>query len=67
MRGFREVIFRADPDGREATLFRAIGLEVGHYMRRAGLLPPRERDAPRGTPAEAAGTAGDPPPSADRP
>ena len=67
MRGFRELIYRADPDGREATLFRAIGLEVGHYMRRAGLLPPRERDATPGTPAEAPGTAVDPAPSPDRP
>lgn len=39
MRGFREVIFRADLDVREAGLFRAIGLEIGHYLRRRGLLP----------------------------
>lgn len=40
MRGFREVIYRADPDGREATLIRAMALEVGHFLRRHGLLPP---------------------------
>ena len=46
MRGFREVIFRADLDAREAGLFRAIGLEIGHFLRRKGLLPPmvRRRD-----------------------
>ena len=67
MRGFREVIYRADPDGREATLLRAIGLEVGHYMRRAGLLPPRPRESAAGTPVEPAGTAVDPPPSVEGP
>ncbi|MEP6590770.1 MAG: TrmH family RNA methyltransferase [Gemmatimonadota bacterium] len=40
MRGFREVIFRADLDRREAGLFRAIGLEIGHFLRRKGILPP---------------------------
>lgn len=46
MRGFREVVFRADLDAREAGLFRAIGLEIGHFLRRKGLLPPmvRRRD-----------------------
>lgn len=46
MRGFREVIFRADLDVREAGLFRAIGLEIGHFLRRKGILPPlvRRRD-----------------------
>ncbi|MGH7581937.1 MAG: RNA methyltransferase [Gemmatimonadales bacterium] len=34
MRTFREVVFRAAPDAREAALLRAIGLEVGHYLRR---------------------------------
>jgi tRNA/rRNA methyltransferase/tRNA (cytidine32/uridine32-2'-O)-methyltransferase len=37
MRSFREIVFRAAPDGREAALLRAIGLEVGNYMRRAAL------------------------------
>jgi TrmH family RNA methyltransferase len=43
MRAFREVIYRADLDVREAGLFRAIGLEIGHYLRRKGLLPPLVR------------------------
>lgn len=38
MRGFREVVFRADLDAREVGLFRAIGLEIGHYLRRKGVL-----------------------------
>lgn len=58
MRGFREVIFRADPDGREATLLRAIGLEVGHYMRRNGLLPAAPRAGAEGTPPDTPGTEG---------
>lgn len=59
MRGFREVIFRADPDGREATLLRAIGLEVGHYMRRSGLLPPAGHAPGEGAPPDAPGAEGD--------
>jgi TrmH family RNA methyltransferase len=43
MRGFREVIFRASLDAREVGLFRAIGLEVGHFLRRKGILPPLVR------------------------
>ena len=46
MRGFRELIFRADPDGREATLLRAMGLEIGHFLRRRGVLPPIVRARP---------------------
>ncbi len=46
MRGFREIIFRANPDGREATLLRAMGLEIGHFLRRRGVLPPRQRGTP---------------------
>lgn len=38
MRGFREVIFRAALDAREVGLFRAIGLEIGHFLRRKGVL-----------------------------
>ncbi|HEY3934312.1 MAG TPA: TrmH family RNA methyltransferase [Gemmatimonadales bacterium] len=34
MRTFREIVFRADPDAREAALLRAIGLEIGHVLRR---------------------------------
>ena len=36
MRTFREIIYRANPDGREAALLRAIGLEIGHFLRRRG-------------------------------
>ncbi len=34
MRTLREIVFRAELDAREAALLRAIGLEVGHAMRR---------------------------------
>ena len=51
MRGFREVIFRADPDGREAGLLRAIGLEIGHFLRRAGFDVPLPRGRDEGTPS----------------
>lgn len=34
MRSFREMVFRASPDRREAALLRAIGLEIGNYLRR---------------------------------
>jgi TrmH family RNA methyltransferase len=39
MRSFREIIFRADLDGREASLVRAMGIEVVRYLER---LPARE-------------------------
>jgi tRNA/rRNA methyltransferase len=38
MRSFREVVFRADLDGREASLVRAMGIEVVRYLER---LPTR--------------------------
>ena len=34
MRSFREVVFRADLDGREASLLRAMGIEVVRYLDR---------------------------------
>ena len=37
MRSFREIIHRAAPDGREATLVRAMGIEVVRYLERAGV------------------------------
>jgi TrmH family RNA methyltransferase len=40
MRSFRELIYRAAPDGREASLIRAVGLEIGHFLRRQGIDPP---------------------------
>ena len=36
MRTFREILFRAAPDSREASLLRAMGLEIGHFLRRTG-------------------------------
>jgi TrmH family RNA methyltransferase len=37
MRSFREIIHRAGLDGREASLVRAMGIEVVRYLARAGL------------------------------
>ncbi|MBA3317509.1 MAG: RNA methyltransferase [Gemmatimonadales bacterium] len=37
MRSFREIIHRAALDGREASLVRAMGIEVVRYLARAGL------------------------------
>jgi TrmH family RNA methyltransferase len=34
MRTLREIVFRAELDAREAALLRAIGLEIGHVLRR---------------------------------
>lgn len=39
MRGIREAFFRAEFDGREATLLRAIALEVVRYLERTGHQP----------------------------
>ena len=36
MRSFREIVFRAELDGREATLVRAMGIEVARYLERVG-------------------------------
>jgi TrmH family RNA methyltransferase len=35
MRAFREIVFRAAPDGREASLLRAMGIEVVRFLDRA--------------------------------
>lgn len=35
MRSFREIVFRADLDGREASLLRAMGIEVVRYLERS--------------------------------
>ena len=40
MRSCREVIFRSALDGREATLVRAIGLEVVRFLERKGVQIP---------------------------
>jgi len=34
MRSFRELVYRAEPDGREASLVRAMGIEVVRYLER---------------------------------
>ncbi len=45
MRAFREIVYRADPDGREASLVRAMGIEVVRYLERRGIaVPPRADD-----------------------
>jgi len=54
MRSFRELVFRAAPDAREASLLRAMGIEVGRYLAREGVMArtePTEPAAPnaRGT------------------
>lgn len=36
MRSFREIVHRADLDGREAALLRAMGIEVVRYLERVG-------------------------------
>src|SRR5580765_271737 len=52
MRSFREIVFRAALDGREASLVRAMGIEVARYLERVG--------APfAGTPPDAADSSGD--------
>ncbi len=45
MRSFRELVFRAAPDAREASLLRAMGIEVGRFLAREGVL---ERQDPSG-------------------
>jgi tRNA (cytidine32/uridine32-2'-O)-methyltransferase len=48
MRSLREIFFRADLDGREASLVRAMGIEVVRYLERVGApragTPPLARD-----------------------
>jgi tRNA C32,U32 (ribose-2'-O)-methylase TrmJ len=39
MRALREIFFRSDLDGREASLLRAIGIEVVRYLERNGIRP----------------------------
>jgi TrmH family RNA methyltransferase len=43
LRSFREIVFRAALDAREASLVRAMGIEVVRYLERAGVpVPPRQ-------------------------
>lgn len=47
MRGFREILYRAELDGREAALIRAMGIEVVRYLSRRGVAPsPAEGEQP---------------------
>ena len=42
MRSFREIVFRAGLDGREASLLRAMGIEVRRFLERKGVTPAAE-------------------------
>lgn len=46
MRSFREVVYRAALDGREAALVRAMGIEVRRYLERVGVSPAHEGPPP---------------------
>jgi tRNA/rRNA methyltransferase/tRNA (cytidine32/uridine32-2'-O)-methyltransferase len=37
MRSFREILYRARMDGREAALVRAMGIEVRRFLERKGI------------------------------
>ena len=45
MRSFREIVFRAGLDGREASLLRAMGIEVRRFLERKGVVQGKEKDA----------------------
>jgi TrmH family RNA methyltransferase len=45
MRSFREIVFRAGLDGREASLLRAMGIEVRRFLERKGLVEGEGEDA----------------------
>ncbi|HTC22941.1 MAG TPA: TrmH family RNA methyltransferase [Gemmatimonadales bacterium] len=45
MRSFRELVFRAAPDAREASLLRAMGIEVGRFLAREGVLTRQDASA----------------------
>ncbi len=64
MRSLRELLFRAELDGREASLVRAMGIEVVRFLERNGLALPEEA---RGVGTEpAAGAPGSAPPEDGR-
>jgi tRNA C32,U32 (ribose-2'-O)-methylase TrmJ len=61
MRSFREVLFRSELDAREASLIRAMGIEVVRFLERAGMvLPPQASGV--GLPEDG---GGDPAPAPD--
>jgi TrmH family RNA methyltransferase len=50
MRSWREIVHRAELDAREASLVRAMGIEVVRFLQRKGLAPPEpveDRPTPR--------------------
>jgi len=47
MRSFREIVFRAGLDGREASLLRAMGIEVRRFLERNGVAPAAQPPAPQ--------------------
>lgn len=49
LRSWREVLFRAELDGREASLVRAMGIEVVRFLERSGVPLPAQARGP-GTP-----------------
>ena len=52
MRSFREIVFRAELDGRESSLVRAMGIEIARYLERVGApfagTPPEAGDRSEG-------------------
>jgi tRNA (cytidine32/uridine32-2'-O)-methyltransferase len=61
MRSLREVLFRAEMDAREASLIRAMGIEVVRFLERNGMSLPLEATRPaKAPPADPA------PPTAER-
>jgi len=55
MRGLRELLYRAELDGREAALVRAMGIEVVRHLERQGVALPPEAARPRTPPAAPGG------------
>jgi TrmH family RNA methyltransferase len=43
MRALREIVYRGELDGREASLLRAMGIEVVRYLERQGIAVPARR------------------------
>jgi TrmH family RNA methyltransferase len=58
MRSFREIVFRAELDGRESSLVRAMGIEVTRYLQRVG-APVAGTPPDAGTPSDAGDSSGD--------
>ena len=56
MRSFREIVHRAELDGREASLIRAMGIEIRRFMERKGVAAPEPAPEPRPAVARDAGS-----------